>query len=52
MGVRERHTHRVLGLEDSNNVSFHDRRFRDREAIWNGARTADLDCEFISQTDF
>ena len=36
----------------SKSVSFHDRRFRDREAIWNGARAADLDCEFISQTEF
>ena len=53
MRVCERHTHGVLGLKiSSKGVSFHDRRFKDREAIWNGARAADLDCEFISQIDF
>ena len=36
----------------SKGVSFHDRRFRDREANRNGARATDLDCEFISQTKF
>ena len=42
-----------LGVEriSSKSVSFHDRRFRDWEAIWNGAREIDLDCEFISQTN-
>ena len=53
--LRVMDAHGVLGLEDLKQeciISFHDRRFKDREAIQNGARAADLDCEFISQTNF
>ena len=53
MSVWEAHSW-SLGVKriSSGSVSFHYRRFIDREAIWNGARAADLDCEFINQIEF